>query len=598
MKKIINVLSSIAISLTVASCLLIGCSFADDKSVEKKKGKPVVTFKDGSAVTDADINNDIEDVSDQISSKMSLKEIKTFLAWKAAYKKVMNAVAKESGAADDKDVKDVIAKRKITAAGILLSEEEAKKLMTREALIEHYNKTWDKNFKGKKEFSLVAITTNDKGVADRIKNSVKDEASLKRVLDSNKATTKSADMDSRPQGIFPPEISEAVLKQGEKTIVGPFELKGSYMLFYVKTISDAKKKEFTNEFEESYKKAAFKDFLAEYMKTLYAKYKVKIFDVNKKEVDPFAIIKNNDVNDKKKDQTEKLAKLQDGDVLAVVDKDNVTVKELKEFFKVKSLLDPAFLSMAQQFGIKPEEVIVHAVKLLTDDKVLAKEVVLSSYDKSPEVASKLQEIEDMEIQHAYFKKNVKVDKADVKRTYDDFIKSIPEADKNDHEIAIKLAFFATREDASRELKSITAGDAKFGEIFKKKSTGNEKTAVDVGYVKKQDTPPELWALLKRGASGTCCRDILEINGAQYGIKGKNYAIVYIGDRRPITLPSLSNEGDRKYFERLAERQKAVEIAKQHLRERIQTIEGRSFENLIKDNATYVNSMISVLIGQV
>lgn len=559
----------------------------------KKPGRIIILFRDGTRITDVDIKDDLDNIPDQISSKMSLTEIKSFLAWKKAYDKVMTEVAIKSGIGNSEKIKDLISKRKITAAGFMLLDEEAKKLMTFETLKKHYDKVWDKNFKGTKEFSLIAITTTDKNISDQIKKNAKDLDSLKKFLETNSANVKSMDMDSRPQAVFPPEISDAVLKQGVNTIVGPFEIKGSFMLFYVKSINDAQKKEFTEEFAEEYKKVALKDFIKKYTESLYKKYKVEIFDAEKKVVDPFNIIGKN-----KKEPNEKalmaLTKLKDDAVLARMTKGVITVKDLKEFFKVESLLDETFVSMAKQFNISPEDVIVYAIKLVMDDRVLACEVAERKYTSLPAVQSKLQEVGDMELKHAYFKENVKVKSEDVKRSFDKFIKAIPEEDKNDNEISVKLAFFSNKDEAAQALKSIQDGEERFGNIYKSKI--EKKEAIDLGYVKKRNVSPELWTMLKTGASGACCKQIVQLNSEQFGVSGKNYVLVYIADRRPVTLPSLSNEAERKYFHRLAEREKAVDLVKANLIANIKTIEGKTIEEINKTASDQIDRIISVLLG--
>ena len=562
-----------------------------------KSEKAVVTFKDGSKITEKEINDEINSIPEQLSGKMSLLEIKSFLSWKAAYKKVMDSVSKKSAVADKQHVRDVIAKRKATVSGFMLLDEKAKELMTTESLRKHYFEVWDKNFKGTKEFYLYAITTTDKNVADSIKKHVKDEKTLNKELDSNKATTKHMAMDARPEGMFPPEISSAVLKNGVNSVVGPFKIQGTYMLFFVKRIENAKKQDFTPEFEENYKKVASKDFIKEYTQNLYKKYKVKIMDVNGKESDPFKTLDK----DKKKEKNKKAAdlnKIKDDLVLATIDGDKITAADVKLFFKTGSSAEESFASMikqmAKQFSITPEEVLVYAVKLVADDKVLAKEVTNTKYDQKKEVDEKLQEIANMEIQHAYFKEHVKIKSEDIHRTFKKFMESIPEEEKNDNEIATRMMFFKTKEEASNAMKSISSGQAKFGDLFKEKSV-SDKSAIDLGYVKKRGTEPEIWAMLKRGSSGTCCKEIVELDGAKFGVAGMNYAIVYVADRRPITLPSLSNPSEKQYFQKMAEREKAVELVKTHFVSKIKTIDGKSMEDWIK-NPEYVEKMLSVLVG--
>ncbi len=571
-----------------------------NSKMSEKDGKTVVLFKDGTTITDNEINKGLDDVPEQLSAKMSLTEIKSFLAWREAYKKVITEAALRSGIMNSDEVKNLIEKRKKTAAGFMLLDDKSKELMTYEALKKSYDKVWDKNFKGTKEFSLTAITTADKAIAEKIKKDAKDEDSLKKILEANAAKVKTMEMDSRPQGMLPPEISDAVLKldKNSNPVVGPFEVKGSFMLFYVKSVKDAQKREFTKEFAEEYKKAASRDFINEYMQNLYKKYDVKIKDIEGKTIDAFNIVNTeSQAKETEKEQEAKLvklSKLQDGDVLATHKDGKITVKDLKEFYKVDNILDQTFVQMAQQFKISLDKVILYAVKLTMDDVVLAKEVEATGYEKQQKVAEKLEDVEKMEAQHAYFKQNVKVTKEEIKQSYDKFIKSIPDEDKNDNEISVKLAFFETQEEADKAIKSISSGDEKFITIYKEKSA--KKEAIDLGYVRKRGTSPELWKLLKTGASGTCVKQILEINSEQFGIKDRNYVLVYIADRRPVTLPSLSNEAEKNYFKRLAEREKAVDIAKTHLKNGVKTINGQTIEAMIKANPEYVDRMISVLLG--
>ena len=354
----------------------------------KKEGKTVVLFKDGTVITDQEIKKEIDDIPDQLSTKMSLAEIKSFLAWKNAYKKVVTEAALRSGVTKSKEVRELIEKRKKTVAGFMLLDDKAKELMTFDALKANYDKVWDKNFKGTKEFSLIAITTSDKNLVNTIKNNAKDEESLRKILDTNAAKLKQRDLDSRPQGMFPPEITSAVLKQGAKTIVGPFELKGSFMLFYVKALNDAKKREFTAEFAEEYKKSAARDFIKEYTQELYKKYAVKIMDPTGKVVDSFAIVDEKTTDKEKEKNLVNLSKLQDDAILATYNAGKVTVKDLKEFYKVDTLLDQTFISMAKQFNISVDKVVVYATKLVMDDLVLSKEVDATGYDKEQRVIDK------------------------------------------------------------------------------------------------------------------------------------------------------------------------------------------------------------------
>jgi DNA-binding transcriptional regulator GbsR (MarR family) len=331
---------------------------------------------------------------------------------------------------------------------------------------------------------------------------------------------------------------------------------------------------------------------------LYKKCGVEIMDQTGKKVDPFDIV---DPNKKPVDEDDtklaSLKKLKDDTVLAKVGKSKIAVKDLKEYYKVESLVDESFLAMAKQFGIPLGKVVVYAVKLMTDDMALAEEVKELKYDQKPDIAEKLADLEENELVHAYLMRVAKVTQQEIKQAFDKFIKSIPEEEKNDHEISVKLVFFETREDAAKTLKQIQGGETKFGEIFKEKKGENPPSGIDLGYVKKRGTSPELWGLLKRGASGTCCKEIVELESSQFGIESRNYAIVFIADRRPVTLPTLSNPQERKYFEGAAMRDKAADVVKGHFMTYVESIEGRPMKDYAKDGDG-MKRLIIPLVGYV
>jgi hypothetical protein len=566
----------------------------EEKEKHEKKDGKVVAEGVGFTITDSEVNDKIKELPDQIISRMSLKEIRTFVTWQLVYEKVMTDVAKNSGVGKDAVVRDAINKRKSTVAGALLLQKEVEKAMTKGAVKAHYDDKYEKEIKGKKEVSLIAITTTDKNVASKLKP-LKNEEEVRKIIASNPANTKSMDLNDRLQDVIPPEILGEVLAKGAGNVVGPFDIRGTHMVFFVKKIDDAKKKDFNDEMYESYKQVAMRDFAADTLRSLYKKNNVRIFDVDKKEIDPFEIAKKNEkAETNQKDLTAKLAKLKDEDVVASMDGKQLTVKDVKEYFKVTSLLDPTFVAMAQQFGIPVSEVIAYATKLIVDDWLLSQEVERLKYNKDPDVVEKLKEVENKELQHAYFKVNIKVNNSDVKLTFNEYMESIPEEDKNDNEISVKLVFFDTSEDASSALKSISAGEKKFGDLYKEKTSSDVKDGVDLGYIKKRGTPPELWTLLKKGASGACCKEVVEIDGSQFGLSGKNYALVFIADRRPVTLPSLSNEQEKKYFQAMAERKAAVVLAKKHIATHAKTIDGVSVETALKNPAS--DNMLQAFIG--
>ncbi|MDR1233835.1 MAG: peptidyl-prolyl cis-trans isomerase [Holosporales bacterium] len=557
---------------------------------EKPAGKTVVVFKDGATVTEDQINKDLEEVPPQLAAKMSYVDIRNLLAWKAAFSRVMYGAAKKAGILKDSKVKEIIDARIKTAVGLLLLEKKSMEEVTFEQAKKIYDKKWDEQGKNSKEFTLIAINTTSGTVVSRLKaeDGRWEVESLKKLLDSNKDTTKYMELGPRNQAMFPPEIVTAVKEAGKGATVGPFELGGAFMLFFVQDIRKAAKKEFTQDLFNSSKEMKSKEYVNLFMKKLYGKFKVIFRDLKGTQRDPF----KHDPNKKDKGMSN-LSKIKDTQVLANVGDKTVCVKDVKSFYKVDSLYSEVFLSMSRQFNISLEEVISYAVKVLVDDLVLGKEAFETKFNKEHEVVEKCNQIRTMEAVQQFIQASIKVTPEDTKKVYKKYIQSIPEEDKNDHEIAVKLIFFKTKEDASAALSEILGGDVKFSDKFNEQLKNHE--AIDLGYIRKRGTPPELWSLVKKCAPGTCCKEIVEVNGGQFGVKGGNYAIMYTSDRRPISLPSLSDPREKAYFESLAFRETAVKFVITIMKNGVVSINGKSFEEWMQQKE-YVHSTLNMLVG--
>jgi hypothetical protein len=565
------------------------------ESLNKKTGKVLAKFKDGETITESEINAEMEKIPDQLSEKMSLKDIKLFLILKAAFDYVVMKEAKKEGVDRDPKILEETEKKKITIAGMMLLNEKAEELMTDDALEKHYNEIWDTNFKGTKEFSLKVITTTDKDLADKIAKTVKDEKSLAQIVEVNKTNLKAMDLNNRPESLLPTEIIEPIKTKGENSVIGPFLVNKVFMLFFVKKIAEAKKHEFSGKFKEEYKKTAMSDFMQVVSIKLYKENKVKFLDVNGKEVDieehNKQIRSRSNKNSPPYEQFS-LGKLKDDTVVAYINGSPVTASDIKTFFKLKSLQDESLLMMAHQFNMSLREILVYATKLVVDDKLLAAEVKATRYLSKPNVKEKIADIEKSEIEKGFLKKHISVSQEQVRKVFNNVIKSIPEEDKNDHEIAVKMIFFEGKEEAEQVLASIRSGSAKFNDLFKMKET-SDKSAVDLKYVTKKVVPQELWAALKRSAAGACYKETIELDGSKFGVPNKDYAIIYIGDRRPLTLPSLSNPADKRYFETMAYQEMAVEFVISLLNDFVVSILDKSLSDVLSNSVA--KKMIEAMV---
>ncbi|MDR0552812.1 MAG: peptidyl-prolyl cis-trans isomerase [Holosporales bacterium] len=561
---------------------------SDGKS-DDKQGEALVKFKNGKTITEKDIAAEISKVPEQLSSKMSYADLKAFISVKMAFTNVVVAKAKEANINKDKTVAANIRSKQDTITGIMFLNEAADKLMTDEALREHYDKTWEENFKGTKEYNIKVITTTDKAIAEKIKSSVKDEQSLNKTIKANQSHIKTMDLDNRAEASLPVEIADQVKKQGKNALIGPLLVKETHMLFFVKSVNDAKKQEFTAKFKKNYKKIAMRDFSDKVLEAMYVENKARIIDSSGKEVDLKKV--GEMIRDRAKARSApadqfSLGGIKDDTIIAYIGDESITAAELKKFFKIPSFEDQAFIMMAKQLNMGMREVIVYATKLLVDDKLLLLAAKKAKFAEKKEVKDRCREVADSELERAFLKKNAgSVTPEDTKREFNSFMKSIPEEDKHEHEISVRVILFKTKEEAEKALKSIKSGETKFNEMYKSSKDGSNAATADLGYINKRSVDPEFWGIIKKASSGTCHKGIIEIDGEKLDKSGFDYAVAYVGDKRLIKLPSLSSPQEREYFEELARRHKKLDYIKALFVANIETIHGKDVSEFIKEGAS-------------
>ena len=556
-------------------------------SAKKEDKKSVVVFKDGKTVTEGDINKEMQTIPQKLAESMSVKDARMLFSLKKILDQAVIPVARSSEAAKSEDIKSDIEKKKRSVLGMMCLHDKATEKMTPSALEKHYDKIWEENFKNTSEFSLIVVSSNQKSAIDSIKKVAKDKDSLKKQTEGKQGINVT-EVSNKPEAVFPPEMVKSIKDAGVGKFVGPFELRGTYVLIFVNGISPAKKQEFST-IKEEYKRIAEKDFSNDVMKELYKTVNVKFFDVNGKEVSAESILDRSGAQEFEKSVD--ISKVKEDHVLANVGKDKTTVKDILKFFKIKSLTDESFIMMAQQFNMSLQDLVVYATKLVVDDKLLSVEVDKDKYADKQENKDKVKEIEDIEYLKSYLGESVKVTPEQIKKVYNEFIKSIPPEDKNDQELATKLSFYSSKEEAQDKLKSITKGSLKANEEFK-----SNPSVLDMGYIGKKSVEEEVWKSIKRVASGTCSKEVIQVDGDKYGFSGKNYAIVYVGNRRPVTLPSLSNPNDKKYFENMARQIEIVEVVSKIISEKVTEVDGQPVEKFLND--PMVKKMLGVLVSAV
>jgi hypothetical protein len=424
---------------------------------------------------------------------------------------------------------------------------------------------------------------------------VNSKESLTRFADINRDHVKVMTIENKLESELPPEMVAEAKRRGANSTVGPFVVRGVYMLFFVFKIDTAKKRKFVGSVKENYKKIAAADFAKKVLLDMYRENEVKFY-VSGKEVDVNKLIedakKESNSDQKQKTNQINIDEVTDDTVLATIGKLSITAKKVCDFYSVKSFKDNNFVAMSTQFNMPLSQVALNATKLVVDDTLLTIEVEKGDFKNKPEVKKIEKDVRDSCIAARYLKKHGKFTAEDTKAAYNEVIQAIPPEDRNENEVAVKMVFFKTKDEAEKNLGAINSGREKFSDLFKNKENNS---AINLGYVNKKSVQPELWTVLKQLPTGVCCKSVIEVDGGEFGLVDMNYAIIYVGDKRPLQLPSLSNPEEKKYFEALAQQKAIFNYSLGLLKRNVVSIDGKPIEELAESQP--FQKILGIVVAQ-
>lgn len=558
----------------------------DDKEMEaiKNESKIAIKFKDGTTITNDNILTEIAKIG-PIAQKMSYNDLRMLLLFKAAYEKVITDEAKRQKLDEDEEFKKSLEDRITAMITLAFLAEQSDKLMTKPELKKFYDDLWDKTIKGTHQASLIMIQVPNKKLADQIKSEVKSEADLNKIIkklqelgNKNIATYP---LDDYPEQALPAEIANEIKKQGKNAVVGPFQIHGIFTLFFVKSVHKAKKQELSDEMIPNLKQLASSKFSTQYINNLMKEYNVEIYDLNGDKID-IEKQKQDKKDKKKKKQPPMLSKIKDTQVIAEIKADKagrstkLTVADLYKLFNIKSLDNEIFGSLAMQLKVSIEDVIQHAIQLCVQNKLLLLEVQKENYRKTERAKKMAKEVTKQHLRNAYLAKNVKITEALIRTLYDQQKKKMKAELKDDNEISLKLMFYKSAKEAEAAIKNYRSNPKKFNDDFAAQSKKRENV-LDVGYVKRQDVPQEIWDVIKKCTPGTCVNTALTLEGSLYGFSGHNFAIAWVSDRRHIQFPALKEV--KGVFRKLAEKMQAVSKCDELMAEYIISIDGKQYSKI-------------------
>ena len=557
-----------------------------DTEDDKDSSKIAIKFKDGTKINKSTILEDLNDITGQYQQKMSFNDLMLLFEFKHAYEKVITDEAKKKKLHEDEEVKKSLKERQRATATFSFLSDKVKKLMTKKELEKFYDDMWEKHIKGTNQISLILIQASDEKIVEKIKKEVKNEKDLNKIVNEQKEHGNNSiamvPIEDFPEvGALSPEIVKEMKTKGANSIIGPFQTQpGVFTLFFIKSFHKAQKKAFSDEMVPQIKQDAHKEFSSKYVNSLVDKYKVEVYDLNENKIDFKVTDKEKNKNKKKNKQVPMLSKIKETQVIAKIgDKQKITIADLYKMFNIKSLDNEIFGALAVQLKIDIEEVIQNAIRLCVQDKLLSLEMEKEKYMESDKMKKMCDKVEKQHLRNAYFAKTVKITEEDAKKEYDKWITMIKPEEKDDNEISVKLMFYKTKSEAEAAIKEYKSNPKKFGSDFKARNESKDR-AVDLNYVKRQDVPEPFWDVIKKCSTGTRAAQPVQIEGAPYGFDGNNFAIVHVGDRRPIRLPTFKETS--QMFRKLAEKMQAVAICDELLLNNVVSIDGKQYKALSEE----------------
>ena len=512
---------------------------------------------------------------------MPYQQLLQLLSFKLAYKKIIDTKAAELNLINDKNIEESIKSRCKTFASSKYLDEQVEKMMTDDEVKKYYDETWEKHIKGTQEISGILINVSSKAQADRLIKEVKNEEQLNKIVAEYKTNGKEAiatmPLDDYPEGGLPVDISKQIKAKGVNSVVGPFNIQGISTLFFVKSIHLAVKKPFSDEIKTQYKQIGRREFINKYIDKLMTDLKVTVYDLNGKVLDMNANgdknkNKNNKDKSKKDDKPVDLSKIKDDFVIAKIgDKQTVKITDLYKMYNVTALENELFASMSFQLKVSMEEVIQSAIKLCVQERLIVDEMERSGFMKRSDIVSKIDALEKQQLRRAYFNKTVKITENDARKEFNKYTKMMKESIKDDQEISVKMMLFKTRAEADKKLSSYKEDSKKFSDDFDA-AIKNSKPAIDLGYIRKSNPDAgirTIWEAVKTAGGSTCYGKVINLKGETFGFSGSDFAIVRVGERRPIQLPKF--EETSQFFRKVAEKIQAVAIIDKLMEQQVKII---------------------------
>lgn len=214
----------------------------------------------------------------------------------------------------------------------------------------------------------------------------------------------------------------------------------------------------------------------------------------------------------------------------------ITLKDIRETYQAL----PEMLRMLPLEKVY-ELILIRAI----NERVLYTEAAKAGIEKDKKVQDQIATEKKLIVQEAYLKTKAEalITETDLKAEYNATIKNT--ADKNEMEYRIRHIATKTEEEAKDVLKRLKAGENFDDLVALSIDEGTKELKGEVGYVRKQQLPADVAAVVVKTTKGTLINKVLKFSDDLY-------SVMRLEDKRTVTPPT---------FEQMKENLKNAMMAK-------------------------------------
>lgn len=516
---------------------------AEEKKEEEKVETPsseAASYKDDTVAAKIDPLNktvtikDVKGASDMLPPQMRQVPFETLypiLVRQAVDFSILEEEAKKEGFNDKEDVKRSIKDRERAIVLSAFLEKEVESKVSEDTLKAKYEELKKMIPADEKEYEVAHILLKDEAAAKALIKDIKDgkttfDASLEKSLDQ-KTKSEGGKIGYLRRMEVAPDFFEKVSSTKDGDVVStPLNLGKAASVIRVVSKRNVQVPEF-EKVKGDIRKALMPELSMDILKKIKADAGLKLFNLEGKEIPERTEEELKNLEHEAPSSVDS-SKLSPDFVCAEFKDGKITLKDVKASYD----------SLPDVLKSLPFEKIYELVLIrVINERVLSTAAEKSGMNKDQKVLDQIKVEKKLIVQEAYLKSKAeeKVSETDIKTEYQAIVKNM--ADKNELEYRIRHIATKTEAEAKDILKKLKSGE-KFDDLVSltiDEPTKDKKG--EVGYVRKQQLPPEAGDLIAKATKGTLINQVIKFGD-------EIYSVVRVEDKRPVTPPAFEQVKDR------------------------------------------------------